>query len=55
MIVALFLMLFSVGTLAVFDWLFAVWILFCLSIIVIVYPLVSLYFLKEKTNSVKGK
>ena len=41
---ALSLFVSSVLSLAFFDWLFALWIALCLSIIVVVYPLLSLLF-----------
>lgn len=44
---ALLLFVASVLSLAYFDWLFALWITFCLSIIVFVYPLLSLFLLKK--------
>ncbi|WAA12921.1 thiol reductant ABC exporter subunit CydC [Fervidibacillus halotolerans] len=47
-ITALFLLLYSVITLAVYDWLFALWMFLCLSVIIFVYPLFSLYILKKK-------
>ncbi|MBP3040596.1 thiol reductant ABC exporter subunit CydC [Bacillaceae bacterium Marseille-Q3522] len=44
---ALFVFLFSVITLAAFDWIFALWIAICIGVIVFVYPLISLYFLNK--------
>ena len=44
----LFLFVASVISLALFDWLFALWIALCLSIIVFIYPLVSLLLLKKR-------
>lgn len=52
-VVALFLFLFSVGTISVFDPLFALWIALCLAVIIVVYPLLSLYFLKKRQIRVK--
>lgn len=54
-VVALFLMFFSCSLLAIFDWRFALWIFICLTIIVIVYPLFSLYFLKKRQVEIKQK
>ncbi|WP_018665041.1 thiol reductant ABC exporter subunit CydC [Heyndrickxia acidiproducens] len=52
-VVALFLFLYTVTVLAVFDWLFALWITFCLSIVVFVYPLLSLFLLKKRQIQLK--
>jgi len=46
--IGLFLFVASIFSLALFDWIFALWITFCLSIIVIVYPVFSLYLLKKR-------
>ncbi|KAA9031621.1 thiol reductant ABC exporter subunit CydC [Niallia endozanthoxylica] len=46
--IGLFLFVASIFSLALFDWIFALWITFCLSIIVIVYPIFSLYLLKKR-------
>ncbi|WP_394233284.1 thiol reductant ABC exporter subunit CydC [Niallia oryzisoli] len=46
--IGLFLFVASIISLALFDWIFALWITFCLSIIVILYPLFSLYLLKKR-------
>ena len=54
-VVALFLVVFSVTSLAVFDPLFALWIAVCLAVIIVVYPLMSLYFLKKRQIQVKEK
>lgn len=54
-IVALFLFVFSVTSLAVFDPLFALWIALCLLIIIFVYPLISLYKLKKQQIEVREK
>jgi ATP-binding cassette subfamily C protein CydC len=54
-IVALFLFVFSVTSLAVFDPFFALWIAVCLAVIIVVYPLISLYFLKKRQIQVKEK
>ncbi|MFT9850140.1 thiol reductant ABC exporter subunit CydC [Aneurinibacillus sp. REN35] len=54
-VVALFLFVYSVTVLALFDWLFAVWIGLCLCIIIFVYPLVSLYVLKKHQIAWKAK
>lgn len=54
-VVALFLMFFSCSLLAIFDWRFALWIFICLTVIVIVYPLFSLYFLKKRQVEIKQK
>ncbi|MBS4220198.1 thiol reductant ABC exporter subunit CydC [Bacillus sp. FJAT-49711] len=53
-IIALFLFFYSVVVLALFDWIFAIFISFCLSIIVFVYPLISLYILKKHQLQLKG-
>lgn len=45
---ALILFVSAILSLAYFDWLFALWIAFCLSIIILVYPLLSLYVLKKQ-------
>ncbi|MBS4198389.1 thiol reductant ABC exporter subunit CydC [Bacillus sp. FJAT-49732] len=52
-IIGLFLFTYSVIVLALFDWLFALFMTFCLSIIVFVYPLISLYFLKKHQLKLK--
>ncbi|MGG3854394.1 thiol reductant ABC exporter subunit CydC [Caldifermentibacillus hisashii] len=54
-IVALFLFVFSVTSLAVFDLFFALWIAVCLAVIIVIYPLLSLYFLKKRQIQVKEK
>ena len=54
-VVALFLFLFMVISLAVFEPLFALWIALCLIIIIVVYPLISLYMLKKHQIAVKEK
>ncbi|WP_338451307.1 thiol reductant ABC exporter subunit CydC [Niallia oryzisoli] len=46
--IGLFLFVATIFSLALFDWVFALWIAFCLSIIIIVYPLFSLYLLKKR-------
>lgn len=46
-IIALSVFAFSFISLAVFDWLFALWIAICLGIIVFVYPVLSLILLKK--------
>ncbi len=45
----------AIISLAVFDWLFALWIAFCLGIIVFFYPLLSLYLLKKRQIQQKQK
>lgn len=52
-ITGLCLFLYASIMLAMFDWLFALWIVLCLSVIVFVYPLVSLYKLKQHQLAVK--
>ena len=47
-LVTLFLFVASIMSLAIFDWLFALWIALCLSLIVVVYPLISLFLLKKR-------
>lgn len=54
-VVALFLFVFSVTSLAIFDPFFALWIAVCLAVIIVVYPLLSLYFLKKRQIQVKEK
>lgn len=46
--VALTLFVSVIFSLSFFDWLFALWIALCLSMILFVYPLFSLYFLKKQ-------
>lgn len=38
----------ATSVLAVFDWKFALWIALCMTVIVFIYPLFSLYYLKKK-------
>ncbi|MDQ0230070.1 thiol reductant ABC exporter subunit CydC [Metabacillus malikii] len=45
---ALVILFMSTMTIAVFDWKFTIWILFCLCLIVFIYPIFSLYFLKSR-------
>lgn len=47
-IVALCLFAGSIISLSLFDWKFALWIGFCLSLIVVVYPVWSLFILKKR-------
>ena len=54
-IIGLFLFVYSVIVLALFDWMFAIFIGLCLSMIVFVYPLLSLYMLKKQQIELKGK
>lgn len=54
-IIALFLFIYSISVLALFDWVFALWMALCLSIIVFVYPLLSLFFLKKRQIEQKEK
>ncbi len=42
-------------SLSFFDWLFALWIAFCLIIIIVAYPLLSLYFMKKQQIAQKQK
>ncbi|MCG7334176.1 thiol reductant ABC exporter subunit CydC [Sporosarcina sp. ACRSM] len=53
--VGLCLFVYAITMLALFDWLFAIWMAFCLSIIVFVYPLFSLYTLKKHQRDAKKK
>lgn len=53
--IALILFLISVIALAVFDWLFALWIALCLAFIIFVYPFLSLYLLKKRRIQLKEK
>ncbi|WP_207368888.1 thiol reductant ABC exporter subunit CydC [Heyndrickxia coagulans] len=52
-VTALFLFLYSVCTLAAFDFLFALWIAILMGIILFVYPLLSLYFMKKRQIALK--
>lgn len=52
-IVALFLFIASIIALALFDWKFALWIGLCLSIIVFIYPIVSLFLVKRAQLNLK--
>lgn len=52
-IVALFLFASSVVALSLFDWKFALWIGFCLSFVVFVYPLLSLFLMKNNQLKLK--
>lgn len=54
-LVSLFLFVASIMSLALFDWQFALWIALCLSIIVVVYPLISLFLLKKRQVEQKQK
>lgn len=54
-IVGLCLFLYATILLAFFDWLFAIWIALCLSVIVFVYPLYSLYKLKKHQVDAKSQ
>lgn len=53
--VGLCLFIYAITMLALFDWLFAIWMAFCLSIIVFVYPMFSLYTLKKHQREAKRK
>ncbi|MFC5588550.1 thiol reductant ABC exporter subunit CydC [Sporosarcina soli] len=53
--VGLCLFIYAITMLALFDWLFAIWMVFCLSIIVFVYPMFSLYTLKKHQREAKRK
>ncbi|MBO0993402.1 thiol reductant ABC exporter subunit CydC [Bacillus sp. SD088] len=50
---AICLFIFSVITLSLFDWKFAIGMAFLLSIVLVVYPLLSLFSLKKKQISLK--
>lgn len=50
---AICLFIFSVVTLSLFDWKFAIGMAFLLSIVLVVYPLLSLFSLKKKQISLK--
>ncbi|WP_062110458.1 thiol reductant ABC exporter subunit CydC [Bacillus niameyensis] len=54
-VTAIFIFVFSVVTFALFDWKFAIWIAICLGLVVFVYPLLSLYFLKKRQIELKEK
>lgn len=47
-LVALFVLVISVISIAFLDFTFAIWVGLCFSIIVIIYPLISLYLLKRR-------
>ncbi|MBE1555910.1 thiol reductant ABC exporter subunit CydC [Sporosarcina limicola] len=47
-LIGLFLFVFATLSLAIFDWVFALVMAFCLAVIVVVYPLLSLYILKKR-------
>ncbi|MGG0717225.1 thiol reductant ABC exporter subunit CydC [Robertmurraya massiliosenegalensis] len=52
-IVALFLFVSSVVVFSLFDWKFALWIGFCLSFVVFVYPILSLFLMKKQQIKLK--
>lgn len=54
-VVGFCLLLYATIMLAVFDWLFAIWIAICLSVIVFVYPLYSLFKLKKHQVDAKAQ
>lgn len=54
-IIALFLFVYTISILTLFDWVFALWMAFCLSILIFVYPLLSLFFLKKQQVELKEK
>ena len=54
-IVSLFLFLSTVVFFGIFDFVFAIWIAFCLSFIVFVYPIISLKILKKNHILLKDK
>lgn len=54
-VVGLCLFVYATVMLALFDWLFAIWIAFCLSVIVFFYPMISLYTLKKHQRDAKRK
>ncbi|MBS4209740.1 thiol reductant ABC exporter subunit CydC [Bacillus sp. FJAT-50079] len=54
-VIGLCLFVYAITMLALFDWLFAIWIGLCLSVIVFVYPLISLYMLKKRQRESKQK
>lgn len=51
--IGLFIFMFAVIWLAVFDWVFAIFMALCLSVVVFIYPLISLYFLKKYQKASK--
>ena len=51
--IGLFIFMFAVIWLAVFDWVFAIFMALCLSVVVFIYPLISLYFLKKHQKASK--
>ena len=54
-LVTIVLFVASIMSLAFFDWLFALWIALCLSLIVVVYPIISLLLLKKRQVLQKQK
>lgn len=52
-VTAICLFLFSVIGLSIFDVWFALWIAFCLLIIILVYPMISLYMMKKHQMKIK--
>lgn len=54
-VIGLFLFFFSVVSLSLFDWLFALWIGICLAIILFLYPLISLFLMKRRQIALKEK
>lgn len=54
-VIGLCLFVYAITMLAIFDWLFAIWMALCLSIIVFVYPALSLYLLKKRQRDAKQK
>ncbi|MBS4179216.1 thiol reductant ABC exporter subunit CydC [Lederbergia citrea] len=54
-VIGLCLFIYAITMLAIFDWLFAIWMALCLSIIVFVYPALSLYILKKRQRDAKQK
>lgn len=52
---ALFIFIYSISTLALFDWKFACWMAFLLSFFIFVYPLLSLFLLKKRQVRLKAK
>ena len=53
--IGLFIFMFAVVWLAVFDWVFAIFMALCLSVVVFIYPLISLYFLKKHQKESKER
>lgn len=52
-VIALCLFIYTVTVLALFDWMFALWIALCLSVVIFIYPALSLFLLRKKQVAAK--